>query len=199
LEFFVEVDWSAEIGTGLPIIEVDWPGFVDLRGHAEAVDSIAEACAEPALLSALIALNRAESPAFTCKCEVWQLEPTEIDPDEFGCELIDARAGWASWIDVIARDEAWFASFERHEAWVRDVVSRLRALVIGPGRIELVIRVAIQGLREGFGITLYAAACGADREAAHAAWERILSAAATATMSEVMPYQAATRASSSIG
>jgi hypothetical protein len=189
----MEADWSVEIGAGLPVIDADWPGFVDLRRDIRGIDSIPEAAAEPALRNALVGLNGDASPVFTSKCDVWALRADEIDPDEFGCAPQDAcAAGWASWIDIIARDPQRFASFEAHEAWVRRTADLLRADDAPCGRSDLVVRVAVAGEREGFGITLYAAGCGVDTQAARAAWERVLRAAVTATMREA-------RASSSIG
>jgi hypothetical protein len=39
----MEADWSVEIGAGLPVIDADWPGFVDLRRDIRSIDSIPEA------------------------------------------------------------------------------------------------------------------------------------------------------------
>ncbi len=189
----MEADWSVEIGVGLPVIDADWPGFVDLRRDIRSIDSIPEAAAEPTLRDALVTLDGAASPVFTSKCDVWALTADEIDPDEFGCAPQDACAeGWASWIDLMARDPQLFVSFEAHEECVRRIAEGLRADAVPWGRVDLVVRVAVAAGREGFGITLYAAGCGVDTQAAHAAWEPVLRAAVTATMREA-------RASSSIG
>ena len=189
----MEADWSVELGAGLPVIDADWPGFVDLRRNPELVDSIPEAAAELVLREALAILNAAGSLVYTCKCDVWVLSAEEIDPDEFGCAAGHTCAtGLASWIDVIARDPRLFASFEAHEAWMRGATEMVRAESASCSRVEWVVRSALAGGRDGFGITVYAAGCGSDTKAAHAAWERAVRAAAAATMREV-------RASSSIG
>lgn len=189
----MEADWSVEIGAGLPVIDADWPGFVDLRHDTGSIDLIPEAAIEPALRDALVGLNGDASPVFTSKCDVWALRADEIDTDEFGCVTRDAcAAGWASWIDIIARDPQRFASFEAHDAWVRRTTAHLRTDMIPCGRVDLVVRAAVAHEREGFGITLYSAGCGVDTQSARAAWERVLSAAVTATIREA-------RASSSIG
>lgn len=190
----MEADWAAEAGPGLPVIEVEWAGFVDLQREAGGVASIAEAAAEPALSEALAALNRRDSRVFTSKCAVWKLAGEEIDPLEFDCAGEECGAGQASWIDVVARDAAMFASFAAHEAWVRRVTETLRGASARAGRVDLVVRGAVAGEREGFGITLYAAGCGVDAGAARAAWAQVLAAAVAATMKE-----AESRASSSIG
>jgi hypothetical protein len=186
----VEADWSVEIGAGLPVIDADWPGFVDLRRDLRSIDSIPEAIAEPALREALVVLNGADSPVFTSKCDLWMPGAEEIDTDELGCTSYVAAL--ASWIDVVTREAGLFVSFEAHEAWIRRATQQLRGDAIPNGRVDLVVRAAVAGEREGFGLTLYVTGCGVDTQAAHAAWEQVLRAAVAATMREA-------RASSSIG
>ena len=182
----MEADWSAEVGGDLPLIAVPWAGFVDLRSHPEGVSGIAEAAAYPALREALILLNRPGAPVFTSKCDVWTLERAEIDPYEFDCDTEDGGTGVASYIDVIARDAAVFGAFDRHEAWVRFTTQALRRLPVRNGRVDLTIRAASLDARMerefGFGVTLYAAGCGASADAALTAWGAVLLAAVTATM-----------------
>jgi hypothetical protein len=184
----MEADWEAEVGPGLDWIDADWAGFVDLRSRPAAIVEIAETCESPVLRDVLVAVNRASSPVFSVKCDVWALGREEIDPFEFDCGPGQADHGIAAWIDLIALDAGLFGSFQRHEAWVRRAVHRLRSEAIGSGRVDLVIRAAVVGGRDGFGITLYAAGCGADTFAAHAAWEAILRVAAPITMTEVGPF-----------
>lgn len=191
----MEADWAAEIGPGVPQIDADWPGYVDLRAEPGRMAEVGEAAEYPPMRTALEMLNAPESAVFTGKCDVWALDAAEIDRDEFGCGGADAGVGVASYADVMARGASAFRSFEEHERWARATVERLRAEALPCGRVDLVIRVATAGGFEGFGITLYAAGCGADGEAAKAAWARVLRAAAAATMREAAP----TRASSSIG
>jgi hypothetical protein len=182
----MESDWGAEISAGLPEIAVPWDGFVDLRLHPEAVAEIEEACGRPALLRGLERLNAADSPVFTSKCDVWALRAEEIDPFEFECHREDGQAGVASYIDVILRDAARFASFDQHEAWVKTLVYDLKRISIRNGRVDVTIRAASvameAGESSGFGLTLCAAGCGADFTAASAAWETVLEAAVAATI-----------------
>lgn len=179
----MEADWSVEVGPQLDAMDADWPGLVDLRARPEAVCEIAEAARYGPIANALTALNAADSPLFTAKCDVWGLTETEIDSDEFDAAGA-AQTGMACYIDVLAREPVLFASFARHEAWAQAVVDRLRESPIRCGRVDLVVRGAHAGGAEGFGITLYAAGCGCDSAAAQASWEAVLRVAVTATINE---------------
>jgi hypothetical protein len=178
----MEADWAVEIGSGLDRIDADWAGFVDLGQQPEAIETVAEAAHSAALREALLLLNSAASPVFTSKCDVWPLAADEIDPLEFDASAETALCGIASYIDVIAREPVRCASFERHEAWVREAALKLRRDGARNGRVDWVVRAATAKGREGFGITLYAAGCGADTEAAGAAWGDALRAAVAVTM-----------------
>jgi hypothetical protein len=180
----MEADWSVEVGPQLDVIDADWTGFVDLRAKPEAAEQIPEAARYRPLADALVALNAADSPLFTAKCDVWGLAENEIDPDEFDAAAGEAHAGMACYVDVLAREPGLFASFARHEAWAQAVVDRLRGAEIAQGRVDLVVRGARACGAEGFGVTLYAAGCGRDSAAAQTAWEAVLGAAVTATINE---------------
>lgn len=191
----MEADWAAEIGPRLDRIDAGWSGFIDLRRDAEAVAALPEAAGVAALQDALTVLNSADSPVFTSKCDVWSLASDELDPFEFDCAPGEANTGFASWIDLVARDPALFASFTLHESWARASALRLRELPIASGRADLIIRAALDREAAGFGITLYTAGCGPDAPSAQTAWAAILRAAVAATMREASPIGA----SSSIG
>lgn len=191
----MEADWAAEIGPNLPVVEADWPGFVDLRRKPDAVDRIPEAVRHAGLRTALLQLNAPESPLRTTKCDLWALTAAEIDPLEFGCVPDSVAIGMACYIDVVAIDATLFASFERHESWAKIATLEMRRAPMGPGRVDLVIRAARAADREGFAITLYAAGCGADSCSACASWSAALELAAAVTMRAAT----AARASSSIG
>lgn len=190
----MEADWSVEIGADLPVIAVPWDGFVDLRRNPAAdVDYIGEAVAHPALARALETLNAMTSPAFTSKCDCWVAPADEIDPFEFDATRDEAQQGIACYIDIIARNPDLVASFIAHETWVRTAALALRMVALQRARADFVVRRALVNQRDGFAITLYAAACGESEAAAYITLESALNHAITATI------QAATRASSSIG
>lgn len=178
----MEADWSVEIGSSAAVIDASWPGFVDLRGSPRDIDAVEEARLHPALREALLALNSGGSPVFTAKCDAWVLPGAEIDPDEFAASGETARVGFASYIDVVERDAARFRSFELQERQARELTSRLRALDVRQGRADLVVRSAFVKDDSGYGMTLYAAGCGAEDTGAYAAWQMVLGAAVAGTI-----------------
>lgn len=181
----MEADWSVEIGPSLPRVDGSWDGFANLRKSPEAIDVVAEAREYPALREALLALNSQSSPVFTAKCDAWPVPGEEIDPDEFNAARETAGAGFASYIDIIERDAARFASFGFHERRVRELTATLRGLGLQQGRVDFVIRAAVFGGQSGFGVTLYAAGCGVDPGSAQAAWRAVLGAVVAATIAGV--------------
>lgn len=188
----MEADWSVEIGPGLPRIDGFWEGFVDLRADPRAVYCVGEAAQHPAIRETLLALNGYESPVFTTKCDTWALAEREIDPHEFGANTDTARAGFASYTDILERNSVRFASFEFHEEWARDLAFHLRAIDLPQGRVDVVLRGAAVKEQQGYGLTLYSAGCGASEADAYTSWQAVLAATVAATI-------AAARASSSIG
>ncbi len=194
----MEADWAVEVGPDLPSIVVPWDGFVALRSNPSLlVRKIFEANSNPPLCEALTQLNANPSPLLTSKCDVWQLNPEKVDPDEFGSRPEDARCGFASYIDILLIDPERFPFFECHEAMVRRLTERLRAHELANCRVDLVVRSAMVRTTSGYGVTLYAAGCGADQPTAYAAWRSVLHAAVNATIN--MAHLPSARASSSIG
>jgi hypothetical protein len=155
----MEADWEVEIGGGAPVIEVLWPGFVDLRAAPERIVEIAEAATFPPLAGLLLALNAPESPVWTSKCDRWEPEPGAL----------------GIYIDMLPREGELFAEWGQAEAFCREYVSRLGSIAfpecggepgsvwgedssagMGPAyTIDLVIRAAVADRSEGFGITAY--------------------------------------------
>lgn len=178
----MEADWSVEVGPGLLCIEASWEGFVDLGSSPEKLASIEEARRHSAIRKALPWLNDAGSPVFTTKCDTWTLAQEEIDPDEFAATHETACAGFASYIDIVERDAARFASFEFHERRVRGLTATLRGLAMQHGRVDFVVRSAVLREQSGFGLTLYAAGCGATEADAYTAWQSVLASAVAATI-----------------
>src|ERR1700733_4141224 len=149
----MEADWAVELAAADPVITVPWAasgddirqcGFVDLRHGTHLVDEIEEARAKPPLRSALLLLNAATSPLWTAKCDAWTSSVDEgaepFDPDEMGAEPGDTAFGAGSYVDLLARDVFFLASFERQERWIRTVTEVLRSIPASAARADLVLR-----------------------------------------------------------
>lgn len=170
----MEADWAVEIGAGLPVMEVPWQDWVDLRGAQDRVLQIPSAAEQPALAATLIALNAEGSPWFTSKCDFWWVAPEEIDPYEFDAtDLAGAPlTACACYLDLVACDGTVMGSFERQQAWLRKLVSSLREIAdLEHCRVDLVLREAVVHGAQGFGCTAYVAGCGAEESSAVRAWE----------------------------
>ncbi|HUV70901.1 MAG TPA: hypothetical protein VMW15_14665 [Terracidiphilus sp.] len=157
----MEADWEVEIGGGAPVIEAEWHGLIDLWSNpkraGERIVEIDEAASFPALGALLLALNADGSPIWTSKCDLWTPEPAAL----------------AVYVDMLPRAGKAFASWQLAEAFCRDFVANLERAappkLSQEYNVDLVIRQAIAGEVDGFGITAYlsaSAGCRADAEAA---------------------------------
>jgi hypothetical protein len=179
----MEADWEIEVGGGAPVIEALWAGFVDLRRNPERIAEVAEAVAFPPLAKLLAALNGDESPLWTAKCDVWEVEaekrdspmqeiPVEADP----LDAVSEEACMACYIDLLPLKGTVFARWEEAEEFCRQWVSRLEDGDQPDCRIDLIVRQAIAGSAEGFGVTAYLSAMGEYRAKASNALAAALSA-----------------------
>jgi len=159
----MEADWEVEIGGGAPVIEALWPGFVDLRSAPERVGEITEALVFPALGRFLSLVNGAASPLWTSKCDVW-----EPDDEEVASETTSPTGGTddakesslACYVDLLPRRGTLFAQWEEAEGFCRAWVERLEEDSLPFSRLDLIVRQAIAGDIEGFGITAYVSVMG---------------------------------------
>ncbi len=144
----MEADWEVEIGGGAAVIEALWAGFVDLRINPERIVEIVEAAEFAPLAVLLLALNAPDSPVWTAKCDRWEPEPD----------------GLAAYIDMLPREGVVFSRWKQAEFFCRTYVERLNARPLpecdGNCRVELVVRQAVAGEVEGFGVTAYLSANG---------------------------------------
>jgi hypothetical protein len=164
----VEADWEVELGGDAPLIDICWPGFVDLRRIPEKSSELTEVLQLPALGPALLSLNSSRSPLFTAKCDVWLV--TAIDPLEFDAPQESASHAIAVYMDLVPGDPQLWSDPDRAIAWCRALCVRLKSTSFGCSRVDLIIRRALisPDLDDGIGITAYLAACGATVEAARA-------------------------------
>ena len=203
----MEADWEVEIGSGAPVIEALWPGFIDLRRTPERIGEIEETRKFPALAEALLRLNRpgssidpmlddlpSGSQVWTSKCDLWTLDRSfdPWDPDEMDATPVESLVALACYIDLLPGNASLFAGLAEAETWARGAVGRLRKTVCHCCRVDLVIRRAFKGDGEVLGITAYTTACGADsnaaEEALNCALRALVSAVRAAASSSVQTF-----------
>jgi hypothetical protein len=183
----MEADWTVALAAGDPVITIPWAAseddvgkcrFVDLRLGAHLIDEIEEARAKPPLRSALLLLNAATSPLWTAKCDAWASSVDEgaepFDPYEMGAESGDTAFGAGSYVDLLARDVSFLASFERQERWIRAVTEVLRSIPASAARAELVLRRAEVEGASGFAVTWFVEGCGSTAQHAERRWAKAL-------------------------
>jgi len=174
-------EWSAECSADDSVLVVPWndPGgktaFVDLRANPYEFDAIPEAEHYPPLMQALRALNATRSSVFTAKCDAWRIEGDELRQLQINLDIEPAEApcGFGSYIDMVARERSLFTAFHQHEQLLRRL-ARLAAPLDHPSAaLDCVVRPALvdlEGPQQGFAISLYVKALGADEEAARREW-----------------------------
>ena len=184
----MEVDWEVEIGGDAPVIEAEWPGFIDLRSQPERISDLVETATFSQLADLLLALNAKSSPVWTSKCDLWEPESSAL----------------ACYIDLLPREGKVFRQRPQGEAFCREVVARLNGadltgqiperrvegMMMRPGpecNIELVMRQAVAGQAEGFGITVYLSAKAKCSREAAAALAAAMAAFADAVLSIAIP------------
>ena len=185
-------DWSAECSADDPHLVIPWSDpdshahFVNLREEPYDIAEIPEAEHYPALGRALRALNATRSPFLTAKCDAWPL--TASDPAHHAETLENLRLqldldheqayfGFASYIDLIWRERAVFASAHHQQDRLDRIIRRAQKLTHPQAALECVLRPAmldLSGALEGFAITLYVTALGPDAETASQNWAAAL-------------------------
>ncbi|MDR3726322.1 MAG: hypothetical protein P4K86_04685 [Terracidiphilus sp.] len=194
----METDWEVEIGGGAAVIEALWPGFVDLRRSPERLGEIAEAAAFPALADLLLALNGPASPLWTAKCDLWKPDPVELAIPEITSPAAVSDAGvqptaLACYVDLLLVEGRVFAQWTEAEGFCRKWVARLESLPLPNCRVDLIVRQAIAGEDEGFGVTAYLSGTGKDQSAAAEALSAALAAFADSIPASIAPATAATK------
>ncbi len=136
----MQADFSVELGSDDPALELPWSStdphvrYYDLKNHPELLQQIPEAVAHPELGSFLSRINAAGCPLATVKCDVWSSE--EVAPEE---EIFGDRK-FVSYIDVVFINETDRCSFEKHEAFAKDLCQLLGHAPEIAASVELVIR-----------------------------------------------------------
>lgn len=162
----MEADWEFEIGSGAPVMEPRWAGFVDLRTAPYRVGEIVETRGLSGLAEALVRLNAEGSQFWTSKCDVFR--PEEIDADELGAQADETGHRIACYIDLLPRnDQSWRVPFKA-ERDCKEICTRLRSIPLRRCRVDLVIRRAVVEDVNEFGVTAYFTACGRTEQEARA-------------------------------
>lgn len=153
----MEADWEIEIGSGAPVIDASWQGFVDLGLFPEKAVELAEVQDLPCLAAVLVRLNSSGSPLFTTKCDLWPLE--SVDPYEFDAEAQSAVCGFAAYIDLLPRSARAWSDTDSARALCKEICKAIRLGSLRCCRVDLIIRAA-KGISCTIGVTAYVAACG---------------------------------------
>ncbi|MGB6973050.1 MAG: hypothetical protein WBD67_00050 [Terracidiphilus sp.] len=157
----MEADWEVEIGGDAHVVEPDWPGFVDLRTTPEAAEQLPEAAALPGLAQSLARMNAKDSPVWTAKCDVWDLDG--VDSRELDATDAEAHAGAACYVDLLPCERKCWAAHKDAAEWCGQVCERLGAIALRSCRVDLVVRATESAAeRAGFAVTAYASAAGVD-------------------------------------
>ena len=163
----MEADWEFEVGGDAPVIEVDWPGFVNLRENPNRALDLPEVRQLPGLADALARLNAANSPVWTSKTDVFN--PGPPDADELDATGEEAQHAIACYVDLLARSELRWSSLQQAERYCPQPVAQGPAVPLRCCRVDLVIRLAhIHPDQEDLAATAYLTACGQSESKARA-------------------------------
>lgn len=168
--------------------EVTGVHFVDLRAEPYDLAEITEAEQHPVLGRALRSLNASRSPLLSAKCDVWLLSADHRAEElstlrlELDQEPELAAIGVSSYIDLLWRERAVFASAHLQQERLDRLVRRMERLPHQTAAAHLVLRPTLLDRKspersaplEGFAFSLYVQAVGPDRIAASSAWESAL-------------------------
>lgn len=182
-------EWTALCGPDDPVLVVPWFDtssglhFVNLRTDPYDVAEISEADAYPALRRALRSLNAQSSAFLTAKCDAWTLYAEEGGDKlealrlELDVDDEDVGFGFGSYIDILPRERALFASAHMLTDRLDRMVRRAARLPHTHVAFEATLRPAMVDLNaplEGYCFSLYLTSVGADPETAARRWEAAL-------------------------
>jgi hypothetical protein len=164
----VIADWTVEVGPGCPVIELPWPGWVDLRhGASRAAFAILDEVRNyPELGDVLRVANHGEFA--TAKVDVFPVDRSEADPEIAEEPFADTACGIGSYLDVLWLGDG--QTFAACEAVSRLVAASLKHVSLPRATAEIVVRAARLYHQNTFGWTLYAVGFGPDAEAARQCW-----------------------------
>jgi hypothetical protein len=186
----MEADWEVEIGGDSPVIEAQWPGFVDLRSWPTRISELKEPAEFPAMAEALLLLNSSSSPVGTSKCDVWDVDA--FDPDELDAPSDAAESAVACYVDLLTSEGRGWPAQESAVTWCMAICRLLRIKTLRCCRVDMVIRKAWwDGDSEGLGITTYITSCGPTKASAVASLAAALGSFAEAVLDGHSPIGSA--------
>ena len=189
----MEADWEVEVGGGAPVIEALWAGFVDLRAQPERIAEISEAAACAPLAGLLLALNGMSSELWTAKCDLWEPEEPPEGTPVAAVQGEGSSHAVACYVDLLPLAGKVFSEWTEAESFCRAWVDRLAEVSLSGMRLDLVVRQAVAGSSEGFGVTAYFHAEGRARTDAAATLAAAFSAFAGSIPPLSSPANAASR------
>jgi len=136
----MHADFSVELGRDDAALELPWSStdpavrFYDLKKHPELLQQVPEAAAYPELGAFLARTNAAGFPLATAKCDAWRSR--EVAPEE---EIYGDRK-FVSYVDLVFEDEAARCSFDKYEAFAKNLCRLLSQTPEIPAAVEVVIR-----------------------------------------------------------
>ena len=185
----MRLEWSVECGADDPVLVIPWDDpanpashFVDLRENPYDIDLIVEAEQNPPLLQALRSLNAARSPVFTAKCDAWAMDDEGFASTALDMDIADASRGFISYIDVVWRERAVFLSIHQQQQRLQRLTRLLEPVDAPYAAVDCVLRPALvdlTGPQEGFAVSLYVKALGADATEAYVHWSQALETVVT--------------------
>ena len=182
-------EWTAACGPDDPTLVVPWSDpdsgtrFVNLREEPFDLPEIVETENYPALRRALRSLNAPASAFLTAKCDAWTLyaeeggEKLEALRMELDAGDEEVAFGLGSYIDLIPRERALFASPHIFGGRLDRIVRRASRLPHPYAALELTMRPALVDLKatlEGYSASLYLTGVAGDPETAARRWEAAL-------------------------
>jgi hypothetical protein len=137
----MQADYAVELGRDDPALELPWMSkdeslrYLDLKQHPELVDELEEVRLRPELGEFLRRINVPDLPLETAKCDVWFSE--ELDTEE---EIFGASCKFASYVDLVFRQDDLRVSLEKHESFAKALCKLLERAPEMASASELVIR-----------------------------------------------------------
>jgi len=174
----MQADFSVECGPGDPTLEIPWISpdgtqrYFDLKLRPELLLNVEETYNNRELADFLVALNAAQSPYQTAKCDTWTTEQLDAEDAIFGVPV-----KYGSYVDIIFSSAASQLDFAAHESLASELSAMLARIPDFASAVEFVVRrcyyhrtADMNESEDGFYITLYLSGYGDDEDTAHKNW-----------------------------